>query len=457
MKNILFLFFVCCIVPLTAQNVGYQKPDKAILDLVDVPLAPGVLMDDAREYMVLTYRDAYKSIEDLSRQEMRLGGLRIDPATNIGSRTTYSNKIAVRRVTGETELMEVMGLPDKPKLSNFTWSPDQTKVAMTHTTPIGVEVWFLDVAAASVKRVTSASISPVNANLGDVINWFEDGQSMLLKFLPANREELINGATAVPTGPTISTADGKKAQNRTYQDLLKNPNDEHNFEQLARSAIVKVRLDGSGDEFLPTDMYRGVSFSPDGEYVMVTAIERPFSYLVPYSRFPSVTTVYTKDGKKVSTINTVPLIEDLPKGFMATQPGRRSISWRSDRAASLIYVEALDEGDPANEVEFRDQVFTLLAPFSGKGTPLVKTINRFAGVQWGDDKTAIIYDRWWDTRNTKTYVFNPSDPSKKARIISDRNYQDSYNDPGNFVSKRNEWGSSVLAMKNGYAFLLGDG
>ncbi len=142
---------------------------------------------------------------------------------------------------------------------------------------------------------------------------------------------------------------------------------------------------------------------------------------------------------------------------MATQPGRRSISWRSDRAASLIYVEALDEGDPANEVEFRDQVFTLLAPFSGKGTPLVKTINRFAGVQWGDDKTAIIYDRWWDTRNTKTYVFNPSDPSKKARIISDRNYQDSYNDPGNFVSKRNEWGSSVLAMKNGYAFLLGDG
>jgi dipeptidyl aminopeptidase/acylaminoacyl peptidase len=457
MKNILFLFFACCIMPLTAQNVGYQKPDKAILDLVDVPLAPGVLMDDAREYMVLTYRDAYKSIEDLSRQEMRLGGLRIDPATNIGSRTTYSNKIAVRRVTGETELMEVMGLPDKPKLSNFTWSPDQTKVAMTHTTPIGVEVWFLDVAAASVKRVTSASISPVNANLGDVINWFEDGQSMLLKFLPANREELINGATAVPTGPTISTADGKKAQNRTYQDLLKNPNDEHNFEQLARSAIMKVRLDGSGDEFLPTDMYRGVSFSPDGEYVMVTAIEQPFSYLVPYSRFPSVTTVYTKDGKKVNTINTVPLIEDLPKGFMATQPGRRSISWRSDRAASLIYVEALDEGDPANEVEFRDQVFTLLAPFSGKGTPLVKTINRFAGVQWGDDKTAIIYDRWWDTRNTKTYVFNPSDPSKKARIISDRNYQDSYNDPGNFVSKRNEWGSSVLAMKNGYAFLLGDG
>lgn len=456
MKYLLF-FLCCCIMPLTAQNVGYQKPNKAILDLVDVPLAPSVLMDDAREYMILTYRDAYKSIEDLSRQEMRLGGLRIDPATNIGSRTTYSNNVAVRRVTGETDIMKVEGLPEKPKLSNFTWSPDQTKVAMTHTTPEGVEVWFLDVATATAKRVTDASVRPVNANLGDVINWFEDGQGLLLKFLPANRKKLIDGATAVPSGPTISTADGKKAQNRTYQDLLKNPNDEHNFEQLARSTIMKVRLDGSTEEFLPTDMYRSISFSPDGEYVMVTAIERPFSYLVPYYRFPSVTTVYTKDGKKVNTVNTVPLIEDLPKGFMATQPGRRSIRWRSDRAASLVYVEALDEGDPANNVEFRDQVFILPAPFTGKGVPLVKTINRFAGIEWGDDKTAIVYDRWWDTRNTKTYVFNPSKPNQKARIISDRNYQDSYSDPGNFVSKRNEWGSSVLAMKNGYAFLLGDG
>lgn len=457
MKNLLIFLLVCCIVPLTAQPVGYQKPDKAILDLVDVPLAPGVLMDDAREFMVLTYRDAYKSIEDLSRQEMRLGGLRIDPATNIGSRTTYSNKVAVRRVTGDTELMEVMGLPEKPKLANFSWSPDQTKVAMTHTTPEGVEVWFLDVAAASAKRITDASISPVNANLGDVINWFEDGQSMLLKMLPASRKKLIDGATAVPTGPTISTADGKKAQNRTYQDLLKNPNDEHNFEQLARSTIMKVNLDGSGEEFLPTNMYRGVSFSPDGEYVMVTAIERPFSYLVPYSRFPSVTTVYTKDGEKVNDVNIVPLIEDLPKGFMATQPGRRSVRWRSDRASTLVYVEALDEGDPAKEVEFRDQVFTLPAPFAGKGNPLVKTINRFAGIMWGDDKKAILYDRWWDTRNSKTYVFNPSRANQKARVISDRNYQDRYSDPGNFVSTRNQWGSSVLAMKNGNAFLLGEG
>jgi dipeptidyl aminopeptidase/acylaminoacyl peptidase len=328
---------------------------------------------------------------------------------------------------------------------------------MTHTTPDGVEIWFLDVAAASVKRITNAKETPINANLGDVINWFDDGQSMLIKVLPKDRKSLIDGATAVPTGPTISTADGKKAQNRTYQDLLKNPNDEHNFEQLARSTVMKVWLDGRSEPFLPTDMYGSISFSPDGEYVMVTHVERPFSYLVPYRRFPSVTTVYKKDGAKVNIVNTVPLIEDLPKGFMATRPGRRSINWRADRPATLIYVEALDEGDPAKEVEFRDQVYRLPAPFTGKGIPMMKTINRYAGIQWGDDHTAIAYDRWWDTRNTKTYVFDPADASKEATLLSDRNYQDRYSDPGNFVTMRNGFGRSVLALKNGDAFLLGDG
>jgi len=458
MRFLSLLLAICFSTALFAQSpLGYQSPPKAILDLVDVPLAPNVLMDDAREHMVLLSRDAYKSIEELSQQELRLGGLRIDPATNIGSRTTYYNKVSVRGVSQDKREKPVTGLPAKPRLANFSWSPAQDLIAMTHTTPAGVEIWVLDVATATARRVTDAGEMPVNANLRDPINWFKDGRYLLVKALPADRKPLIDGATAVPTGPTVSTADGKKAQNRTYQDLLKNPNDEHNFEQLARSTIMKVSVDGASEVFLPTDMYRSLGFSPDGNYVLVSHLERPFSYLVPYYRFPTVTTVYDQTGAKINTVSSVPLIEDLPKGFMATQPGRRSMNWRADSPATLIYAEALDEGDPANDVPYRDEVFKLPAPFSGKGMSIVKTVNRFAGIQWGSEETAIVYDRWWDTRNTKTYVFNPARPSQEARIISDRNYQDRYGDPGDFVTRRNDYGRSVLALKNGYAYLLGDG
>lgn len=452
--SLLFVLTLCTCV--CAQTVGYQQPDKAILDLVDVPLAPTVLMDDAKEHMVLISRDAYKSIEELSQQELRLGGLRIDPATNIGSRTNYYNKVEVRGVKADKTPRPVTGLPEKPRLANFSWSPDQTMVALTNTTREGVEVWVLDVASGKARQLTDAAENPLNANLGDAINWFKDGKSILVKMLPKDRMDLIDGATAVPTGPTISTADGKKAQNRTYQDLLKNPNDEHNFQQLAKSEIMRLDLEGKLSPFLPTAMYRGITFSPDGKYLLVSRTERPFSYIVPYSRFPTVTSVYNLSGSVVSTISETPLEEVRPQGFMATSKFRRSIRWRSDKPHSIVYVQALDEGDPAVEVDFRDEVFQLDAPFKNEGKSILKTINRFAGITWGDDDTAIAYDRWWNTRNTKTYVFNPSEPGQAVKI-ADRNYQDNYSDPGSFVTERNEYGSSVLALEGDNAFLIGAG
>ena len=456
MKYILSLASLLITMVTYAQdNLGYQKPPQEILELVDVPRAPSVLLDDDKENLILLYRNSYKSIEELSKEELRLGGLRIDPKTNIGSRVTFFNNVKLKRLNKKNaEIIQVSGLPDNPKLTGFSWSPDQKKIALTNTTSKGVEVWVLDVATASVKKITEDN---VNANVGNAINWFEDSQSILVKMVSESREPLINTETAVPVGPTISSNDGKKAQNRTYQDLLKNKNDEHNFEQLALSELYKVSLDGSKEKWLSNDLYTSINFSPDGNYVLIVTIEKPFSYLVPYSRFPSKTTIYSKEGKEMETVLEVPLIEDLPQGFMAVRTGKRNFGWRSDKPSTLTYMMALDGGDPENEVEFRDEIFQLEAPFNTEGSSMMKTINRAYGIEWGDDNTAIAYDYWWNTRNTKSYIFNPSDPSQDPVLIHDRNYQDRYNDPGSFVTERNEMGSMVLAMENGNVFAIGDG
>jgi dipeptidyl aminopeptidase/acylaminoacyl peptidase len=436
------------------ENLGYQKPPKDILDLVEAPLAPSVLMDDSGKHMIMLYRDYYKSIEELSEKELRLAGLRINPKTNIGSRTNYYNNIKIKSPSGKTA-QQVNGLPEKPRLANFSWSPDQGKIAVTNTTKEGVEIWVMDLESATVSKLTDAN---VNANMRDVINWFKDGKSLLIKMIPDSRKELINVSEAVPMGPTISSNDGKKAQNRTYQDLLKNPNDEFNFEQLALSELYKVNLDGTKTKWKEADMYTSISFSPDGEYAMVVNVDRPFSYLVPYSRFPSKTNIYDKNGTLVSELLEVPLIEDLPKGFMATRMGMRNVSWRNDTPATLIYAQALDGGNPETEVEYRDEIFEVEAPFNTNGTSLLKVKNRFSGIEWGNENTAVAYDYWWNTRNTKSYLFDPSDSSKPVKILSERNYQDVYSDPGNMVTKRNEFGESVIALdKDQNAYLLGDG
>jgi len=70
---------------------------------------------------------------------------------------------------------------------------------------------------------------------------------------------------------------------------------------------------------------------------------------------------------------------------------------------------------------------------------------------------AIAYDFWWNNRNQKTYTFNPSDATEAPLIISDRDYQDRYSDPGDFVTRKNDFGSTVLALENNNAFLIGDG
>lgn len=435
------------------EGSTYQKPSKEILDLVDAPLPPVVSMNTEGTQALLMYRRAYKTIAELSEPELRLAGLRINPSTNISSRQRYYYQIKLLDVAKEKEL-EVKGLPEEGQFSNFGWSETDRFIALTNTTDSGVELWIVDVQSATAKKITDATL---NANMGRPYVWLKSEDGLLVSMLPGDREPLIDEASTVPTGPTISENDGKKAQNRTYQDLLKDKDDEFNFEQLARSEINKVALDGTHSVWKAADIYEDLSISPDGKYLMVTTIDRPYSYLVPYYRFPFKTDIYTLDGDLVKEVQEVPLIEDLPQGFNAVRTGMRSPRWRDDQPATLFWAEALDGGDPAQEADYRDAIYQQAAPFNGSKELLLKTQNRFSGIEWGDQQVAIAYDYWWSTRNTKTYLFNPSDADQEPVVLFDRNYQDRYSDPGQFVTHENQYGESSLVRDGDFLYLIGDG
>ena len=436
------------------ENVTYQKPPQEILTLADYQRAPSVSMDSKKEYMLLTYRNTYKNLEDLSQEEMRLGGLRINPVTNISSTITCANNLKIGTIKKKSET-QVSGLPDNPKIANISWSPNEKYIAFTHTTSQGVTLWYIDVATAKATKLSKIFL---NANMGNPISWYKDSKALLVTTLATNPSALINTKEALPKGPIVSESEGKVSQNRTYQDLLKNKADEANFITLATSKVDKIDLDGNRTSFSKTSgLFSDVSFSPDGNYVMITSIEKPFSYLVPYYRFPQITVVYDINGNEIKTVNEVPLNEISPKGFMSTRTGKRNMAWRSDVPATLYYVEALDGGDQANEVPFRDEVFLWEAPFTNAPQSLLKVQQRFAGIQWGNNTTAILSDYWYDTRNSKTYLINPSVNGAEPKLIWDRNYQDKYSDPGSFESKKNDFGNYVLTIENNKMFLLGDG
>ena len=435
------------------ENVTYQKPPKEILELADFERAPSVSMDTKKEYMLLSYRNTYKSLDDLNQEEMRLGGLRINPITNIASTVTYINNLKIRKVKDKNEI-QVKGLPENAKITNISWAPNEKVIAFTNTTANGVELWTIDVSTAQAKKITSDNL---NANLGNPYSWMKDSQQLLIRVIPANKPKLIDEKKDLPKGPIVSESEGKLSQNRTYQDLLKNKTDEANFEALVTSELKTVDLNGSTKSFKTAAMYAGETFSPDGNYLMITTIEKPFSYIVPLSRFPQKTIIYDSNGKEIKVVNEVPLSEIMPKGFSSTRIGKRSMGWRADQPATLHFVEALDGGDQANKVEFRDELFLWEAPFNQAPKSLMKIPQRYGGVMWGNATTAIVMDRWYDTRNTKAYLINPSNPAIAPKVIEDRNSQDVYSDPGSFEMKKNELGRYVIAIENNKGYLIGDG
>ena len=434
------------------ENITYQKPSEEILTLADFEMAPAISMNSTKDQAILVYRNTYKTLDDLNQEEMRLGGLRINPKTSISSTMTFYTKIKVKNLLTQMET-EVKNLPQSAKITYLTWSPDEKKIAFINNTNQGNELWYIDLDNAQAHQLTQAEL---NANTGNPITWFKDSQQLLVKIQRHRYDDLTDKTNAIPNGPIVSASEGGvESQNRTYQDLLKDKIDEENFEKLITTDLYRIDLSGNKKLFKSADMFISESFSPDGKYLMITTLQKPFSYIVPFQRFPMKTTVYTANGDRVKVVNELPLNEVMPKGFMSVRQGKRSLRWRSDKPSSLFYVQALDEGDQANEVEFRDELFSWDAPFNKNPESLAKTTQRYGGIIFGNNQTAIVYDQWYDTRNIKTYLLNPS--TKNMKVINDRNYQDVYADPGDFQTERNEFGQQTLLINNHKMYLIGDG
>jgi len=435
------------------EDIHYQLPPAEILTLADFDRAPSVSIDSKKNYMLFSYSNTYKYLEDLTEEEMKLAGLRINPTTNISSTVRYINNLKLKKIAERVE-RQVTGLPAQPRLAFLSWSPNENYVAFTHTTTDGVELWILDVATGAAKKLYN---NYLNANLGQPFIWAHDSKSILVQSLPKNRAALINKKESLPTGPIVSVGDGSVSQNRTYQDLLKDKADEQNFETLATSELFMVNLTGEAKKFKSAGIYSYMNFSPDGKYLLLSTIVPPYSYIVPMSRFPQVTQVYDIQGNLVKEVNNVPLVEVMPKGFSSVRTGKRNMNWRNDKPATLFFVEALDEGDSGNQIDYRDEMFLWEAPFKKEPASIGKTKLRFGGVIWGDDDTAIVYDRWYNTREMNTYLINPSKMNDDGQIVFTRNYQDRYSDPGSFETKKNAFGRYVLAKEGNHLFLIGDG
>jgi len=427
----------------------YKMPPKAIADLVDAPGTPGVSVSPNKKHILILERASLPSIEELSQPELRLAGLRINPATNGRSRTRYYTGMIIQDL-GSGAQKRVKGLPKNGRISNVSWSPNAKHIAVTVTHGAQINLYLVKAASG---RASLLLKTPLNAIYGSPFSWLSDSKNILAKTILSGREEPPR-PSLVPQGPVIQENMGKIAPVRTYQDLLTNADDEALFAYYMNAQMVLVNLKGKAKNIGKPGMIRFAEPSPNGKYILMKTIHRPFSYLVPLYRFPMRVDVLDIHGKTISVLRDMPLAESLPKGFGAVLTGPRSFGWRADAGAVIYYVNALDGGDPKAAADFRDEIFTMDAPFNQSAQSLMQLDLRYAGIMWGNDHIALAYTREWGTRRTTTWMMNPDKPATPKKII-DRLYEDRYSDPGSPMLHRNKYGRNVLLFgQNGETVFL---
>ena len=438
-----------------AQNVdqSYRTPPLDIADIVDAEPIPLVSVDSGKKWMLLMGRPGLPTISELSQPELRIAGMRINPANDAISRSVYFNRLTLQNLqTGGSRT--VSGLPANPRIRTVSWAPDGQRIAFTLDRGDRLELWVADTEQATARRLIDANM---NGIFGVPFSWLSDGQRLLVKTIPSDR-----GAAplepAVPQGPIIQESTGRPAAARTYQDLLVDGYDEDLFEYHGQVQLVLASISGSTVNLGDPALIRRASMSPDDNFVLVEEVHRPFSYLVPQYRFPNRIQVWDTQGNLVREVADLPLAEEVPIGRGAVPTGPRSVSWRADVPATLYWVEAQDGGDPRAAAEVRDTVFISSAPFSDAPRELISLGLRYGGITWGNGDVALVNESWWSTRQTRTWIVAP-DADKAPELLFDRSTEDRYSDPGSPVTALNDFGKRALVFDSSGSsiYLRGNG
>ncbi|MCS6929935.1 MAG: prolyl oligopeptidase family serine peptidase [Saprospiraceae bacterium] len=431
---------------------AYKQPPPDIVSLVLAPPPPLTSASPTHEAILMVEHNPNPSISLLARPYARLAGIRIDTALNCRQLTTEYTGLWVRWLWQEAPVR--IQLPTHGTLAGMPlWSPDGRKIAFGIRGPMGVELWVANALTGECQRAGNMMLNDV---LGPAFKWMHDSDRLLTKVVPAYRGPAPRPA-AIPTGPIIEeTSPGKLAQVRTYQDLLQNADDERLFEYYATSQIAVVRSStGHVHQLCLPDLYLEAEWSPDEKYLLVTILQKPFSYRVPYNDFSRRTEIRDANGQFVREVDNRPVSDDVPRQGVVKGP--RDFRWQSLHPARLLWVEALDGGDPMRKVEYRDELLCLDAPFTAPPTPLVKTRHRLTQLDWTADVNTVLlteYDR--NRRWTTTYRIELDKPEAKT-VLFDRSIRDDYSDPGTPLYTRSSSGHRIMRQEGDWAYFYSRG
>ncbi len=455
--------------PVFAQNAasGRMSTDEVIKSELFVrppdPVSSAILaprhlnvsvnnLSSDRLWFINEIGDGPVTMDVFSKPFHELGGLFIDFRANRNRTLTIRNNVSLQLISATNGSKVSVQVPAGARVSNASWSPDGKAVAYFVHTPDATHIYVSDLAGKS----TQVTKTPVLATLVTSFDWTANGGQIATVIIPANRAAAPT-PPLVPQGPRVKLAEeNDKNRLRTYQSLMATPHDQALLEWHATGQVVLIDVRTKAVKTVGTPaMVREIDPSPDGKFLRVTRMVKPFSYVVPVSSFGSVQEIWDTDGKVLAEVQKDPLNLGVDTARAVAAPGaaggepqgKREITWRPDNQG-LTYLEqdppprrdstrAAD--DTTGQPRRRDRVMAWSAPFGSSDVKaLFESNTRITTHRYSPDlKTLFLSER--AGQQTHEYAVILTEPTKRYTLARYR-AEDVYTNPGALVMRRGTLG-----------------
>ena len=174
-----------------SSESGYLTPPETIVDILDAPPTPNVIVGPTREVAVFVEQRSMPPIGWLGRPMHRLAGYRIDPrnsgpwrAPEIAALTVVGLDVESGTRKAGTDDVRVLA-PRGTTLGWPSFSPDGSHLSYAVLRDTGIELWVVDLSTGQPRPLTSASL---NATWGNPCQWLADDSGVLCRFRRSARD-----------------------------------------------------------------------------------------------------------------------------------------------------------------------------------------------------------------------------------------------------------------------------
>ncbi len=425
----------------------YVRPPAEVAKLVTAPRQLNSTLSQQspdRTHFLVVHGEGLGVEAKFARPHYYFGGLQVDYKANRVRTFTTRGQTSIEIVDALSGARVVVRAPSGATISSPSWSPNGAAVAYFANFDDATYVYVAEAKSGASRRLSERAALPV---VSTSLAWAPDGSAIYAVLIPSPRMVMPKEA-AVAEGPVMRTTGGVKNKTPTYASLMQTPLEKAQLEYYATGQLARVDLKGGVKAVGAPAMIDSVDVSPDGQYLLVSVMQKPFSYMVPVSAFGSHEELWSSDGRVIATLTRRPLREsdasggddppaagrsgagsDSAKRAFAWMPGGGIAYLAQDRAprhggrggadAAAANPDSSDAApaDSARGPKRKDRLYAWSAPFAaGTAKPIAESDARIAGFVFSTDGKWVVLSEPAGTA-THTYALQLSDPAKRHTIF----------------------------------------